>query len=53
MPFNQIQDDEQDFEPVINNSENNSQVMFSLEDSEGIVEIKQDFDDENADFYIP
>ena len=38
---------------MINNSENNSQVMFSLEDSEGIVEVKQDFDDENADFYIP
>ena len=41
------------FEPVINNSENNSQVMFSLEDSEGIVEVKQSFNDDNAEFYIP
>ena len=27
--------------------------MFSLVDSEGIVEINQDFMDDNADFYVP
>ena len=27
--------------------------MFSLEDSEGCVEVKQDFGDDNEDFYVP
>ena len=26
--------------------------MFSLHDSEGIVEINQDFDDDNQEFYV-
>ena len=52
LPFDYEEEEGQEFEPVINESER-SQVMFSLVDSEGIVEINQDFEDDNADFYIP